>query len=145
MDILLYNHHRECPRLDEKKKELKSSSYMKSLYGDNKDLFDYISGHSGWDVKTVEQLDYIYDSLLVESENNKTLPGWTDSVFPGGRFEQLRNMAFLTDSFDEEMKWLQGGPVINELVSHYDAVNNSKAGHTERKVLMYSGHNTTIS
>ena len=84
MDILLSNHHNECPRLDEKKEELKSSSYMKSFYDDNKDLFEYISAHSGWDVKTVEQLEYIYDSLLVESENNKTLPVWTNSVFPGG-------------------------------------------------------------
>jgi hypothetical protein len=67
---------------------------MKSLYDDDKDLFDYISAHSGWDVNTVEQLDYINDSLLVESEKNKPLPGWTNSVFPGGRFEQLRNMAF---------------------------------------------------
>ena len=108
MDILLSNHHTECPRLNEKKKELKSSSYMKSLYDDNKDLFDYISLHSGWDVKTVEQLEYIYDSLLVESENNKTLPGWTNSVFPGGKFEQLRNLDFKTDSFDDEMKNLQG-------------------------------------
>ena len=64
---------------------------------------------SGWDVKSVEQLDFIYDSLLVKSENKKTLPRWTNSVFPGGRFEQLRNIAFLTDSFDDEMKNLQGG------------------------------------
>ena len=74
-------------------------------------MFDYISAHSRWDVKTVEQLDYIYDSLLVESE----------------------------------MKKLQEVPFINELVSHYDAVINTKAGKSERKVLMYSDHDSTMS
>ena len=30
-------------------------------------------------------------------------------------------------------------------MSHYDAAINSKAGHTKIKMLMYSGHDTTIS
>ena len=147
MDKLLFNHHTECPRLDEKKKQLKSSSYMKSIYDDNKDLFDYISAHSGWSVKTVEKLDFIYDSLLVETKNNKTLPEWTKSIFPGGRFEKLRNIAFLTDTFDQEMKRLQGGPFMHELVTHYDAATatDNTREVSEKKVFMYSAHDTTIS
>jgi lysosomal acid phosphatase len=65
MDILLSNHHKQCPRLDEKKEKLKSRCYMRNLHNNNKDLFDYISGQSGWDVKTVEQVDFIYDSIPI--------------------------------------------------------------------------------
>jgi hypothetical protein len=52
---------------------------------------------------------------------------------------------FITDNFDDEMRRLHGGPFIKGVVSHYDAVINTKNGHTDRKVLMYSGHDTTIS
>ena len=56
-----------------------------------------------------------------------------------------RNIAFLINFFDDEMKSLQGGTFINELVSHHNAAMNSKAGHSERSLLMFSGHDTTIS
>ena len=144
-DTLLYNHHTECPKLDVKKNQLKLSTYMASIYTDNKALFDYISIHSGWSVKTVTQLDYIYDSLLVESRHNKTLPQWTHRVFPGGKFEQLRNMAFLTDSWDEEMKRLQGGPFVRELVNQFDAATGTGREGPQKKMVMYSAHDTTIS
>ena len=39
-----------------KKEQLKSSSYMKSLYDDNKDPFDYTSANSELDVENVEQM-----------------------------------------------------------------------------------------
>jgi len=144
-DNLLSNHHTECPRLTKMRKELKDSPYMKSLYEDNKDLFDYISEHSGWSIKSVEKLDWIYDTLLVEMIYNKTLPSWTKSVFPGGKFEQLRNLVFKLDSFDHQMKRLQGGPFVTELVEHYDAIVDNSLDPADRKVFMYSGHDTTVS
>eukprot|EP00090_Calanus_glacialis_P002491 TRINITY_DN11869_c0_g1_i5.p1 TRINITY_DN11869_c0_g1~~TRINITY_DN11869_c0_g1_i5.p1 ORF type:complete len:413 (-),score=122.52 TRINITY_DN11869_c0_g1_i5:35-1273(-) len=144
-DSLLSNHHKECPRLAEMREQLKDSPYMKSVYEDNKDLFDYISKHSGWNIKSVEKLDWIYDSLLIERFYNKTLPDWTKSVFPGGKFGELRNLVFVMDSFDHEMKRLQGGPFVSELVGHYDDVEGSTLVPANRKVFMYSAHDTTVS
>jgi len=142
MDTLLSNQHTECPRLDEKRKLLERSSYMTNLFSDHKDLIDYISLHSGWEVKTVKQLDFIYDALKVETENNLTLPLWTKKVFPGGNFEKLRNLAFVTDTWDQEMKRLQAGPFMTELMSHLDAKSK---GSPVRKLFMYSAHDTTLS
>ena len=118
---------------------------MKSIYEDNKDLFEYISKHSGWSIKSVEKLDWIYDALLIDDFYNKTLPAWTQAVFPGGKFEQLRNVIFTLDSFDHQMKRLQGGPFITELVGHYDAVEGNTMVPANRKVFMYSAHDTTVS
>jgi len=137
-DNLLSNHHTQCPRLNHMREQLWESQYMKSLYEDNKDLFDYISKHSGFDIKTVEKLDWVYDSLLIETLYNKTLPSWTQSVFPGGKFEELRNIVFLMDSFDHEMARLQAGPFLSEVVGHYD-------DSSSKKVYMYSAHDTTVS
>jgi hypothetical protein len=73
------------------------------------------------------------------------LPGWTKSIFPGGRYEQLRNTAFLTDSFDDEMKILQRRPFINQLVTRFDAATDNIKKSSEEKMLMYSGHDTTLT
>lgn len=143
MDTMLSIRHTECPRLNEKKDMLKQSDYMKSIFSDIKDLMDYISAHSGWDVQTINQLDLIHDVLLVEAENNLTLPLWTKQVFPGGQFEKLRNLAFLTDTWDEEMKRLQAGPFMIELMNHLDEAVIKQS--PTRKLFMYSGHDVTIS
>ena len=49
----------------------------------SRDLFDYISKHTGLEVTTVKGLHKVYDTLLVETIHNKTLPIWTRQVFPG--------------------------------------------------------------
>ena len=54
-------------------------------------------------------------------------------------------MSFLTDSFDDETKRLPGGPFINDLASHYDVVADNTTKLSERKVLIYSCHDTTIT
>ena len=144
-DNLLTNNHKECPKLAEMREQLKDSLFMTGVYEDNKDLFDYISKHSGWNIKSVDELDLIYDSLLIDKLYNKTLPNWTASVFPGGKFEELRNLVFVMDSFDLEMKRLQGGPFISELVGHYDDVEGNTLAPANRKVFMYSAHDTTVS
>eukprot|EP00092_Neocalanus_flemingeri_P076897 GFUD01095429.1.p1 GENE.GFUD01095429.1~~GFUD01095429.1.p1 ORF type:complete len:410 (+),score=111.59 GFUD01095429.1:112-1341(+) len=144
-DNMLSNHHHHCPRLTQLREDLEDSAFMKSIYEDNKDLFEYISKHTGLNIKTVEKLDWIYDALLIDDFYNKTLPDWTQSVFPGGKFEKLRNIVFTIDSFNHEMKRLQGGPFITELVDHYDAVVDNTMDPVNRKVFMYSAHDTTVS
>eukprot|EP00092_Neocalanus_flemingeri_P066447 GFUD01080948.1.p1 GENE.GFUD01080948.1~~GFUD01080948.1.p1 ORF type:complete len:411 (-),score=130.18 GFUD01080948.1:107-1339(-) len=144
-DTLLATNQAGCPRLTQLRKELEDGPFMKSIYEDNKDLFEYISKHSGWSIKSIERLDEIYDTLLIEDLYNKTLPDWTQAVFPGGKFEQLRNIFFTLDSFDQEMKRLQGGPFIAELVGHYDGVADNTIVPANRKVFMYSAHDTTLS
>ena len=88
-----------------------------------KDLFDYISQHSGLNITDIQQLSGIYDSLLVETLHNKTLPAWTQDIFPGGKFDQLRRLSFSQDTADQELKKLKAGPFLSELVYHYDSTD----------------------
>ena len=112
------------------------------VYNANKDLFEYISEHSGLNITSVEQLHAVYDSLLVESIHNKTLPEWTLSVFPGGKFDQLQKLSFIHDTFNEELKKLKAGPFLNELLSHYA---DFAANETLHRVHMYSAHDISIT
>ena len=65
------------------REEVKAGKFMKDIYDDNKELFEYISEKSGVNITDIVQLDYIYDSLLIEDIYEKELPEWTKKVFPG--------------------------------------------------------------
>ena len=142
---MLYSEHTECDKLTQLKKLLEESQFIKSKLENNKDLLEYLSLHTGWSISSIVQLEGLYDTLLTEEFFNKTLPHWTDAVFPGGQFGQLRNLFFLLGSFDLQMKRLQAGPFLSELVSHFDAVREGAMLPTARKMFMYAAHDTTIS
>ena len=73
----------------------------------------------------------------------QTLPLWTNSVFPGGDFEKLRNLAFVVNSLTHQMKRLQAGPILNAISEDWKAVVNGVSG--KMKMKMYAGHDTTLS
>merc|ERR1719264_1915246 len=117
---------------------------MKSLYLKNLKLFRcvhnwnivkcssittfarYISKHTGLNLTDIVHLDYVYDTLLCESVHNKSLPKWTEKVFPASnpgtwptQFKALRDLSFTVDAFTDPMKRLKGGPFLQLLVDHY--------------------------
>jgi len=141
----LLSSHAECPRFEQLQEEIENGEYMKNIYDENKDLFDYISKNAGENISDIVHLDYIYDTLLIEDLNNMTLPEWTKSVFPGGKFEELRDLSFTIDTFTHELKRLKGGPFVNELIDHFHQVQNGSLDPPERKLFMYSGHDTTVA
>ena len=54
-------------------------------------------------------------------------------------------MSFTVDTFTHEMKRLKGGPFVKELVEHFDSVADNTLSPPNRKVFMYSGHDTTVA
>lgn len=161
LDALLSS-HATCPRFDELQKELEESKFMKDLYTDNRDMFEYISANTGINVTTITELDYIYDSLFIESIYNKSLPDWTAKVFPESRgemarqFKKLRDLSFTVDTFTHELKRLKGGPFVQELLDHFEAVRHpqppmgsmdkrEEAEYQGRKLFIYSAHDTTVA
>jgi len=142
----LLSSHAVCPRFSELLREVANSAFMKHLYNDNRDLFKYLSEHTGSNITDISHLDYIYDTLLIENIYNKTLPEWTKKVFPGGKFKELRDLSFTVNSFNHELKRLKGGPFIQELVDHFDVISQSNGSDgLSKKLYIYSGHDTTVA
>ena len=79
----LLSSHADCPRFTELQEEIEKGEWMQRIYKNNQQLFEFISEKSGTHITDIVKLDYIYDSLLIESENNLTLPEWTKDIFPG--------------------------------------------------------------
>ena len=81
------------------------------------------------------RLDYVYDTLLIESENGMTLPDWTKSIFPGdGTFKKLRDLSFTVDTLNDELKRLKGGPLIKEMIQHFDVFSHSRNTSSEKYI-----------
>lgn len=141
----LLSSHADCPRFVQLHEEIEQGKFMQDIYDENKELFQYISTNAGENITDIVHLDYIFDTLLIESIYNKTLPEWTKSVFPGGKFEELRDLSFTIDTYNHEMKRLKGGPFVKEIVQHFDQVESNNLNPPNRKMFMYSGHDTTVA
>ena len=62
---------------------LENSQFMRNIYKENSDLFEYISASVGENITDIVKLDYIFDTLLIENIYGMELPQWTKKVFPG--------------------------------------------------------------
>jgi len=142
-DYLLENNHNACPKLIELRKEALESDFITSNLDKHRKLLQYLTLNSGRKINSVEEVDWLYDTLSIEQLYNKTLPLWTNSVFPGGDFEKLRNLAFVVNSLTHQMKRLQAGPILNAISEDWKAVVNGVSG--KMKMKMYAGHDTTLS
>jgi len=147
----LLSSHADCPRFDELQKEIATGQFMRDIFVKNRDLFEYISTHAGENITDIVRLDYIYDTLLIENIYNKTLPDWTKRVFPDGtlewkgKFKELRDLSFTVDTLNHELKRLKGGPFVKEMIQHFDMLAESTLKPANRKIFMYSGHDTTVA
>ena len=65
------------------KEVLEESKFMKNIYKENIELFEYISKNSGENITDIVKLDYVFDTLLIENIYGMKLPEWTKKVFPG--------------------------------------------------------------
>lgn len=131
-----------CPRADALVKDLiKTDPTLKSLDEDNAWLYKYLTNHTGQDVSNLTSVGYIYDTLNIERRYNKTLPPWTDAVFPD-MMQRTFNISFALLTWNDELKRLRSGTLIQKLINNsHDKLENK----TQYRFHMFSGHDTTVS
>lgn len=82
----------------------------------------------------------LWDTLLVQHNNNMTLPAWSDSVFP----DQMRPMVeegFAIYTYTSFMKLVKGAPLVTKIVNQ---MLKAQSGRSSRTVRIYSGHDLTL-
>lgn len=90
------------------------------------------------------EMDYIYDTLFIENLYNKTLPDWTKSVFPD-KMKYLRDLSFTITTWNDELKRLTAGPLIDNIIKTFQSVADGDYVPKDRKMIMYSAHDTTLA
>ncbi|KAI4454705.1 acid phosphatase-related [Holotrichia oblita] len=136
---------KSCPKYDALLDNLLKSKEFVELNYKFRNVMNYVSRHSGAIIDSFEKLEYIYNTLFIESINNFTLPNWTKTVFP----DQLRpaaSLSFAIACYTRDLARLKTGPFFNELIQNINNVTDGlqKKEHY-RKMWLYSGHDTTIA
>ncbi len=61
-------------------------------------MYDYLTENIGDKVGSITQVGYLYDTLFIEDLYNKTLPKWTESVFPD-KMRYPRDLSFTVSTW----------------------------------------------
>lgn len=130
-----------CPVYEIQMEKVKNSEPYRKMLIKYAELFKYLSNHTGADVYDFDEVEYIYNTLYIEELYNLTLPEWTKLVYPK-KLLAPSQISFITPTYTPLMSRLKAGPLIKEITAEMDKKCKEESS---TKVLIYSGHDTTIA
>jgi len=111
---------------------------------DHQDLYNYIKQHSGMNLTDyIFDTSSLYDTLLVETQFNYSLPNWTNTIFPD-KLKEVSELSFLLPSYNPILKKLSSGVLLNEIVNHMKLKQSNKM-KPDIKLWIYSAHDTNVA
>uniref|UniRef100_H0XD33 acid phosphatase n=1 Tax=Otolemur garnettii TaxID=30611 RepID=H0XD33_OTOGA len=145
-DRLLHLPFRNCPQFQELEREtLESEEFQKRLhpYKDFIETLPKLSGfHGHQDLLGI--WSKIYDPLYCESVHNFTLPSWAtkDTMTKLRELSELSLLSLYGIHKQKEKSRHQTGVLVKEILNHMKSATQAAS---YRKLIMYSGHDTTVS
>jgi len=110
---------------------------------DNKKNMDVALKEAGLTYPYV-MLYQLYDTLLVEQQNNMALPSWADDKVMKV-LERLTVLDYHLLTSTPEMARLAGGNLLKELFHNIqNKINSNENGEKSKKAFFYSAHDSTI-
>lgn len=107
------------------------------------DLYAYLTKYTGALIADLVNLEYVYNTLYIESVNNFTLPDWTKPIFPE-KLKPWADFSFAVDCYTPAMARLKTGPLLHEIQQHFRAFT-SGGNVAPPKLLLYSAHDMTVA
>nr|XP_023018946.1 prostatic acid phosphatase-like [Leptinotarsa decemlineata] len=121
---------------------LVNETFYKDIDEEYRDLYAYLTEHSGENVSSVSGVSSIFDSLFIENEFGYTLPSWTEAVFPEP-ISTLAGYLYQSYGYSTKLARLSAGTFLNEVIEHFEKMrNNSSSAQFFR---MYSAHDINIA
>lgn len=131
-----------CLKYDLLQKQLFKTDYFRNITHRNHDLYAYLTRYSGETISSLETLEFLYNTFLIETSYNYTLPDWALKVFPK-KLEPWAFLSFATQTYTTELARLKMGPFFNEIITYFKNVTSRKMDLP--KFRAYSAHDTTIA
>lgn len=132
---------KSCPKYKMLYKELEKSPFFNQIRRKNHDLYAFLSLKSGEKITSLETLEYLYNTLLIETFFNYTLPDWAQKAFP--KMQPYAYLSFATACWTQELARYKTGPLFNEIVDYF--TNRTITTEGNKKMLVFSAHDTTIA
>ncbi|XP_074051912.1 prostatic acid phosphatase [Macrotis lagotis] len=141
---LLYLPVTKCPRFEKLQEETLMSKEYQNLVSPYKDFIATLPALSGLHIKDLSGIwNKIYDPLFCEKTHNFTLPPWAtpDTIAKLKELSKISLMSTFAIYKRKEKARLQGGILVKNIIDHFKNVAN---GSSKKKLIIYSGHDTTI-
>ncbi|CAH2218387.1 jg4398 [Pararge aegeria aegeria] len=133
---------RNCDTYNVKKKAYINTDEYKTRLSKFQGLMNLLTLYTGKKIEDYEDINEIYNTLLVESIHDFTLPKWAQLLYP----DKLRGpscYSFTTATATPIMARLMTGPLLKEIVGKMNTVI-TKENPNPLKLSIYSGHDFTI-
>lgn len=132
-----------CDMYEYLMKKLKRSEEFKALDKELKGLYEYLTVNSGKEVNSMENVQYIYNALFIESAFNFTLPEWTKEVYPD-KMAWVSARSFATSTYTRPLALFKSGSLLKEMLDRFHNKTISKL-KPNRSLWIYSAHDTTVA
>lgn len=146
---------------------MEQSEEVQRIYSEYADLFPYLSRMSGLNITTITDVYWLYNTLEIERDTNKTwvywcvavchcclfqsnfwfdllirLPEWAQKAI-NGPMEYIAKFDYKTYADTPELARLKSGFLLKEMLEHFSQKINSTL-KPNRSLWLYSGHDLTI-
>lgn len=131
-----------CRKYDALLQQLLKSQEFRTIDQQLHDLYAYLTKYTGTVIADLINLEYIYNTLYIESSNNYTLPDWTKPIYPK-KLEPWAAFSFAVDCYTPAMARLKTGPLFYEIEKYF--FNFTKNSNNLPKFMLYSAHDMTVA
>lgn len=137
---------RDCPKYSAAFEQyLKDSPEVQRILSEYANLFSHLSEMSGANVTTITDVYWLYNTLHIEKDHNKSLAHWAEEVIkPNGTMEYIATFDFKTYTDTPQLARLKSGFLLKDILEHFLQKVNSTL-EPNRSVWFYSAHDITIT
>lgn len=131
-----------CPEADKEELRIIESPEGQKYIKEHKDLFEYLSNHSGSKISFWKNVDYLFNTMWIEKRCNLTIPIWAIPVWD--QMSEVTSDTFYWEFKTKLIQRLRAGPLLNEIINHM--LQKAKGQLSNKiKIYMYSTHDTLIA
>lgn len=128
-----------CPRLDEALKQACIDENKRSG-AKMADYYKELTEHTGQNMTTLVDVEFLYNTLEIEEQHGLQLPAWTRKFYNNDmRQIAARSLAMFTDGIIQRR--LRGGPLVKEILR---CMEESRNDPKPKRSYFYSAHDITI-
>lgn len=141
-DHLLGDPYYDCPRQRQLYDGFLSSSQGNAILEKRKNLYEYLSMHTGLNVTTTRDVYNLFFVLKTEQDMGLKLPEWTKSVWPDNITEAATD-EYYANLATPKLQRLAGGKLVEKILKDTNSKISNKLDAT--KIYLYSAHENNVA
>ncbi|XP_036337097.1 prostatic acid phosphatase-like [Rhagoletis pomonella] len=132
-----------CPRYFEARGEVNQLPEVKAELARYESLFKNLTEITGMPIRSADDINSLYITLLAEKEFGYSLPTWTPDYYPE-KMQFLAEQSYVYNAYTKEMQKIKGGPFLKKMFAEMLQKRSGKLSPSDRKLFIYTGHDWTV-